>query len=225
MSPTREQRRLMAEGRRRCSACHEIKSVDNFYACGGMCKACRRDYQKRWRAEVGYERLRRSYLLKNRYGMAEADYEAMLRGQGGGCAICGGTAPGGRGGVFSVDHDHACCPGKTSCGRCIRGLLCSRCNTAIGSLGDDPNRLIAAAAYLIQYRDVLSNATEESALMPTVRTTMQPDQPIEVGEVEYLDLKRQGLLLEDEPATAPAPAAAPATPAKKTSGAAGSKES
>ncbi len=61
--------------------------------------------------------------------------------------------------------------------------------------------------------------------MPTVRTTMRPDQPIEVGDVEYLDLKRQGLLLED-PAPQPAPApAAPAVVKKTTAGAAGSKES
>ena len=64
----------------------------------------------------------------------------------------------------------------------------------------------------------------------TVRTTMQPDQPVEVGDAEYLDLKRQGLLAEDEPVPTPPPAtaaatAAPAVPAKKTAGPAGSKES
>ena len=63
--------------------------------------------------------------------------------------------------------------------------------------------------------------------MPTVRTTMQPDREIEVGEVEYLDLKRQGLLLEDPPAPQPAPTptspAAPA-PASPTTKKAASKE-
>lgn len=66
--------------------------------------------------------------------------------------------------------------------------------------------------------------------MPTVRTTMQPDQPIEVGEVEYLDLKRQGLLVDDDSdQTVPPATAAPApltNPAKKpTASASGSKES
>lgn len=63
--------------------------------------------------------------------------------------------------------------------------------------------------------------------MPTVRTTMQPDQEIEVGDAEYLDLSRQGLILADV-AAAPAPSVAagpPPTATKKTASPAGSKES
>lgn len=55
--------------------------------------------------------------------------------------------------------------------------------------------------------------------MPTVRTTIQPHVALEVGDAEYVDLKRQGLLIEEEAPTA-APAAAPA----KTNIAAKSKE-
>lgn len=51
--------------------------------------------------------------------------------------------------------------------------------------------------------------------MPIVRTTMRPDQPIEVDDIEYADLKAQGLLAEDTPAPAPQ-TATPAAP-KKTS--------
>lgn len=52
--------------------------------------------------------------------------------------------------------------------------------------------------------------------MPTVRTTIQPHVELEVGDAEYLDLKRQGLLVEGAPAATPA--AAPAkTPAVKSS--------
>lgn len=51
--------------------------------------------------------------------------------------------------------------------------------------------------------------------MPTVRTTMQPHLDIEVTDAEYVDLERQGLLVQ-RPSDS-APAAAPAkttTPAK-----------
>lgn len=71
----------------------------------------------------------------------------------------------------------------------------------------------------------------------TVRTTMRPDEEIEVGDAEYLDLKRQGLLVEETddqsvpPATAaPAvpgsgPGPTPTNPAKKPgTGATASKE-
>jgi hypothetical protein len=53
--------------------------------------------------------------------------------------------------------------------------------------------------------------------MPTIRTTMRPDLSIEVDDAEYLDLQRQGLLVEEDsreevpPATA-APAAPESTP-------------
>jgi hypothetical protein len=43
-----------------------------------------------------------------------------------GCDICGrDDAP------MHFDHDHECCPGNYSCGRCLRGVLCNRCNHAV----------------------------------------------------------------------------------------------
>ncbi len=30
-----------------------------------------------------------------------------------------------------VDHDHKCCKGKKSCGKCVRGLLHSTCNSRV----------------------------------------------------------------------------------------------
>lgn len=61
--------------------------------------------------------------------------------------------------------------------------------------------------------------------MPTVRTTIRPDRPIEVDDIEYAQLKADGLLVEENQ-TPEVLVAAPAVPAKKTtSGVTGTKES
>ena len=73
-------------------------------------------------------------------------YAATLRAQGNACAICGTQDPGKRG--WHIDHDHSCCPGKTSCGLCVRGILCGRCNIGLGFFLDNINALRAAEAYL-----------------------------------------------------------------------------
>ena len=50
--------------------------------------------------------------------------------------------------IHAVDHDHACCPGGRSCGSCVRGILCRKCNVAIGYLNDDPALAKAVSDYL-----------------------------------------------------------------------------
>lgn len=47
-----------------------------------------------------------------------------------------------------IDHDHACCPGQRSCGKCIRGILCQACNMMLGFAKDDLDTLAAAINYL-----------------------------------------------------------------------------
>lgn len=87
--------------------------------------------------------------LRALYGMTPEQYEQRVAEQAGGCAICGGSNASGR--RLHVDHDHTCCPGLGSCGKCIRGLLCSRCNTGIGQFRESPRILLAAIDYLQKY--------------------------------------------------------------------------
>lgn len=78
------------------------------------------------------------------------NYTATLAAQGGTCALCPRTPSVGR--SFAVDHDHSCCPEKgKSCGRCVRGLLCTRCNVGLGYFRDSSTRLRAAADYVAHH--------------------------------------------------------------------------
>lgn len=114
----------------------------------GKCLDC---YHAAWRKTEAGKKSTRKYQLKYVFNTTPEDVESALLAQGGRCAICGTTDPGGRGG-FHVDHDRNCCPGKKSCGLCLRGLLCALCNTGLGSFRDDPFALKSAMAYLAQYR-------------------------------------------------------------------------
>lgn len=52
---------------------------------------------------------------------------------------------------FVVDHDHNCptCKGApVSCGLCVRGFLCFRCNAMLGQALDDASLLRGGADYL-----------------------------------------------------------------------------
>jgi hypothetical protein len=62
-------------------------------------------------------------------GLTVDQYAAMLDSQNGTCAICK-EPPGYR--RLAIDHDHSCCPGERSCGKCVRSLLCDVCNTRLG---------------------------------------------------------------------------------------------
>jgi hypothetical protein len=78
------------------------------------------------------------------YKLAPDVYAKMLSEQDNRCAVCKE--------IFikppKVDHDHTCCSGKRSCGKCVRGLLCLGCNAALGNLKDSILALESAIVYL-----------------------------------------------------------------------------
>ena len=91
---------------------------------------------------------RRAYNLRMKYGISVDEYERMLAEQIGRCAICGKQPDSRR--RLAVDHDHLT--------GALRGLLCTSCNTGIGHLRDDAERLRLAHDYLITPREVLGHA-------------------------------------------------------------------
>lgn len=77
-----------------------------------------------------------------KYNLSEEGFRSL----GTTCWICDGTEN------LHIDHDHVCCPGRNSCGKCIRGLLCRECNLGIGKLKDDPELLYRAIDYIAKFR-------------------------------------------------------------------------
>ena len=140
-----------------CTECRQEKPLSEFYwnknpknkKTGGFyhsrCKSCAKARSAvynaaRYRGLSPEEKLRASLKA---YGITPEQHAEMLEQQGGACPICLKEleAP-------YVDHDHSCCPGRKSCGKCVRGLLCSTCNTGLGLLGDSRENLARAADYL-----------------------------------------------------------------------------
>lgn len=77
---------------------------------------------------------RSKYLLDN-FKLDLIEWMKLFDFQKGQCAICGNKLI-----KANTDHDHL--SGE------IRGLLCARCNRALGRFGDRLDLLLAAVAYL-----------------------------------------------------------------------------
>lgn len=125
------------EGMKKCRKCAQTLSVQFFTpsqkAADGLaswCRSCHSVISLKYRNTVG---------LQRKYGITAEEYADMVARQNGVCCICG-KPPQGKYTRLSVDHCH-----KT--GR-VRGLLCNRCNRAIGLFEDDPRLITVAAAYL-----------------------------------------------------------------------------
>lgn len=85
----------------------------------------------------------RRVALLARYGLTPEDYLLRLAAQGGCCAICHKIPRADR--CLAIDHDHVT--------GAVRGLLCERCNNGMGALGDTPEGLLRALAYLRRHLD------------------------------------------------------------------------
>lgn len=93
-----------------------------------VCKFCKPKKSGPRYVEFDPSEYTRDWNLQRRYKITAADYDRLLAEQSGRCRICGKQPTRNR---LHVDHDRACCPGSTSCGKCIRGLLCVSCNSKL----------------------------------------------------------------------------------------------
>lgn len=113
--------------------CHKCGTPVEWKPGKPVCADCRID--KRDPAKSAAKERRRRF---RRYGLTEAEYDAILERQGHRCGICLTDTPGVKG--WAIDHCHD--------SGMVRGVLCSRCNSAIGLLQEDPNVIARAAEYV-----------------------------------------------------------------------------
>lgn len=130
-----------------CSVCGEEKKTTDFYYVPkkkGMCKSCLLKKQKaKWKENycTSSKKAAADRRLRLRYGLSLDDYDSMVLAQKGVCAICGD--PNLKGYRLCIDHNH-----KTLA---VRELLCTRCNTVIGSANEDLNLLDKIKNYIIKH--------------------------------------------------------------------------
>lgn len=79
---------------------------------------------------------------ESKYGLRYEELEKMLANQGGVCGICETPLTFHPKATACVDHCH-------SSGE-VRGILCRKCNAAIGALGDTASSIKKAISYLEQ---------------------------------------------------------------------------
>jgi hypothetical protein len=128
----------------RCSSCKEHKDPTEFRSNTSSktgrhneCRPCDSASHARY-----YQRNKRkvtSATLQRKYGITIEEYERMEEEQGFACALCRSPES-----IeerrLAVDHDH-------NTGR-VRGLLCFKCNTALGRVADTEQKLESLILYL-----------------------------------------------------------------------------
>jgi len=120
-----------------CSKCRQSLSEDNFYkrtyktgnvGLQSSCKECTTKVRrKNWRPHSG---------IRLKLKLTQDEVDKIL--SPGACEVCGSKER------LCIDHCHNT--------EKPRGLLCHKCNTALGLLGDDSQRLINLNRYLERSR-------------------------------------------------------------------------
>jgi hypothetical protein len=144
-----------------CTKCEKKLSLDKFYKHKSYkdghysrCKDCYNEYQRSDKTKIknnirnivtGYHHKRSSYFkdyhFKKKYGISTIEYNQMLVSQNFLCKICKVHHTEAHNGLY-VDHCHK--------SEKVRGLLCQKCNSAIGMLREDINIINNVLEYLKQ---------------------------------------------------------------------------
>jgi Recombination endonuclease VII len=134
-----------------CSKCGKTKDHSEFAkkrkSVSSVCKMCHNAYYKAYYADPENRKKHVERVVRSRgpryrqHGLSKDQFE-LLKTKSGLCPICDKRPQ------AVIDHDHDCCPGPLSCGKCVRGFICTGCNTGLGWLGDTADTIYKAYKYL-----------------------------------------------------------------------------
>lgn len=135
-----------------CRTCAVVKPFEEFgkqdtckQGRKPVCRDCTNEEARLYRLSlpkgVKYEQDRKAGL-RRKFGITVEEYDSMFEAQRGLCAICSKTSDR----KLAVDHCHTTSK--------VRGLLCFKCNTAIGKLNDSPKLVAQALEYLMSHREI-----------------------------------------------------------------------
>lgn len=128
-----------------CNVCQTSFPLDAFHKSashtGGFCHTCKECAKARARDSYARRGGQKAYQVRNLSAKFGVHPDAATR-----CAACAKPGQYGRGDLVP-DHNHA--TGE------FRDFLCTQCNTALGLLNEDPERMHALAAYILSFKSVL----------------------------------------------------------------------
>ena len=154
---------LAADGLKFCTQCKVRRALSEFWRrpnaqipemrYSRICRNCKNERYKtykiehleQWQARIKKQNEKRRLNVDRsadqrfrRYGITKEKYMEMLNIQNRSCAICNETAKNDHG--FHIDHNHI--TGN------VRGLLCGKCNMALGMLQEREDLFLSAVRYL-----------------------------------------------------------------------------
>ena len=125
----------------------KAKEYQKKYRESPKAKAYQEKYRKSPKGKKYHKEYGKKYSIKYWYNLENKDYDKIFNEQKGCCAICG-VHQSKLKRALSVDHDH-----KTNE---VRGLLCIKCNVALGIFNDSIELLDRAKHYLKKYKSTLN---------------------------------------------------------------------
>jgi uncharacterized membrane protein YvbJ len=140
---------------RECKKCGKLKENEEF-AKHHWCRKCAKEYNRNRkvtkRAQLNKNKnewakknpkLRHKGQSKSKYSITGEQYDAIYSDL---CAVCGKPETDKRNGkirMLSIDHNHD--TGK------IRGMLCGKCNKALGLLDENIDILLSMIKYIAKH--------------------------------------------------------------------------